>query len=283
MLDMHAHLACLSEEYVKNLTQKQRYGFGIQELKLRRSQNIATFFSCGTPEEWKAAMNLMEETGRDGFYMSFGIHPWYSDRYCPEDCIELLRDCDAVGEIGMDSVWCDIPLPVQRRVLERQLQIAADLRRPVILHTKGQEQEVADIIRDFPGKVCVHWYSGDVKTLERFIQMDCYFTLGPDLEKVFPGRASARKTGCECAEEKDRASGELYRYMLNRIPADRLFLETDGILAVAWARGAAALPLEEISVVLNENLVHLAHYRKVKADEMQAEIWRNLQKFLGNT
>ncbi len=61
---------------------------------------------------------------------------------------------------GMDSVWCDIPLDIQQKRLEEQLQIAADLKKPVLLHTKGQEKRIAELLRGFPYHICVHWYSG---------------------------------------------------------------------------------------------------------------------------
>ena len=44
---------------------------------------------------------------------------------------EAYSECDYIGEIGMDSVWCDIPLDIQQKRLEEQLQIAADLKKPV--------------------------------------------------------------------------------------------------------------------------------------------------------
>ena len=33
-----------------------------------------------------------------------------------------------IGEIGMDSVWCDVPLDRQRKALEKQLQFACEIK-----------------------------------------------------------------------------------------------------------------------------------------------------------
>lgn len=293
VLDMHAHLSCLTEEYGRGLSEKEKDELGLRELELRRQKGIATFFSSGTPEEWefmRHCMNrdeirtgdkirrkseLRRNTERESssertqklFWLSFGIHPWYSDRYRPENYRDNMEQCDAVGEIGMDSVWCDVPLSVQHRCLQRQLELAAELKKPVILHTKGQEAEIARMVRDFPGKVCVHWYSGDVSSMEAFLEMGCYFTLGPDL-------------AFSCSGKKEPAEG-LYREMLQKIPADHLFIETDGISAVAWARGIEYLELTEIPAVLEKNLAYAAAKKGMTAEKMRERMRQNLLEFLG--
>lgn len=276
--------------------------YGIQELKLRRSQGTAAFFSCGTLREWEQVEKNVEkfhesvgkvdcfcgkeesdcrEVVEKDIYRSFGIHPWHCSGYadlCSDVLVEktgplweAYTKCDAVGEIGMDSVWCDILLELQKEVFCVQLQIAEVLGKPVILHTKGQEREIAGLIRDFKGKICVHWYSGDVETLQQYQQKDCHFTLGPDLARVLRGQA---------AGAADQASAELYRYMLDHIPAERLFLETDGVSAVAWARGAEELPLDEIPAVLKDNLRCLAERKGMTEAEMNRKMWENLGEFL---
>ena len=53
-----------------------------------------------------------------------------------------------VGEIGMDSVWCQVPLPIQERVFREQLAMACSLKKPVVLHTKGQEKAIASILKE---------------------------------------------------------------------------------------------------------------------------------------
>ena len=320
---MHAHLAALDEEYTKYHTRQEQMEYAVSELNLRRSQGTAAFFSCGNPEEWEFASEVLrrfceEESGgkcaapfENGdervrsetfpFWLSFGIHPWYSDGVditnlcemdgnvareseCAGSLWALYKHCAVIGEIGMDSVWCEIPLDVQRSVFI--------LHKPVILHTKGQEKEIAELIQDFSGKICVHWYSGDIETLEKYMKKDCYFTLGPDIGKAFLRKSDCsradRGVGLEAgfseksadAEQEDKASAELYRYMLEHIPTERLFLETDGISAVAWARGVDALPQEAIPAVLNENVRILAKCKGMSEQEIKKRIWVNLSGFL---
>lgn len=282
VLDMHAHLSCLEEDKKKQLSDKEKLVLGRRELELRRNHGVAAFFSCGTPEEWAAFEHLLTEDAGGkayggGVLRSFGIHPWYSAQYEPVQYYSLFAQCDAVGEIGMDSVWCNIPLQVQQERFVKQLKLAAKLKKPVILHTKGQEAQIAELVGDFPGKICVHWYSGDEKSFEKFLELGCYFTLGPDVSlRCGQAKLPGEDTVIEGHTRK------LYQRMIHEIPSDRLFLETDGISAVAWAQN---IPTEScapdtIAEVLEENLQFAAQKKGMHAEELRQQMWKNLRTFL---
>lgn len=303
MIDMHAHFFCIEKE--ASVT---------EELSLRRADGLRTFFSCGTPEEWEKTKGLRS---REEVYVSFGIHPWYADRYDAEEYTQLFQMCDAIGEIGMDSVWCEVPYEIQRRQLKRQLEIAARLGKAVILHTKGQEKEIARMIRDFPNPVCIHWYSGDLDTFEEFLALGCYFTLGPDFAQLcqaadmrrintadgtYKTADTAQSDASDAAgkaadtagglhktidEQQDnsedsvrREQARLYGRMARKIPMDRLFLETDGISAVAWALGSEYTGLDRISQVLWENARYLAEIRNIEEETLCRRMEQNLDEFL---
>lgn len=278
MIDMHAHFFCIEKEESV-----------AEELRLRRADGLRTFFSCGTPEEWEKTKGLRS---RDEVYVSFGIHPWYADRYEVKEYMELFQMCDAIGEIGMDNVWCEAPYEIQRRQFARQLEIAARLGKSVILHTKGQEKEIARMIRDFPNPVCVHWYSGDLDTFEEFLELGCYFTLGPDFARL----CKAADTGQidtaggtdkavdeprdNLADSVSREQARLYGRMAREIPLERLFLETDGISAVAWALGSEYTGLDRILEVLRENARCLAEIRNIEEEMLCRRMEQNLDEFL---
>ncbi len=116
-----------------------------------------------------------------------------------------------IGEIGMDSVWCDVPLSKQEKVFCAQLELASALKKPVVLHTKGQEKKIAGLIRNYENTYLVHWYSGE-EGLSEFLELDCYFTVGPDVFYNPSVQRAARLA-----------------------PENRLLVETDGCSAVKWA------------------------------------------------
>ena len=262
MIDMHAHLSYLEAYQGEQQKEDNRE----EELEIRRKSDILTCLSGGNPDEWRVLEPFRE---RKEVILSFGIHPWYADQYEASDYLQELKKCQIIGEIGMDSVWCRIPLQVQQKQLERQLEAAADLEKPVLLHTKGAERTVADLVKDFPGKVCVHWYSGDEKELEAFIEKDCYFTLGPDTAIL-----------CQTGRTELSTDEQVRRKMLQEIPANRLFVETDGIGAVAWAMGKVQMDLKEIPSILQENLLCAAGWKGISVKEMEERMKENLLEFL---
>ncbi|MBR3401855.1 MAG: TatD family hydrolase [Parasporobacterium sp.] len=204
-IDIHAHICSFQDRRLAEA-----------EIRYRRAAGIRTVFSAGTPEEWEYLRSMLpcEE-------ISFGIHPWYADQYEPGKYQDLYRECVVIGEIGMDTLWCDVPLERQKMVFEAQLLIAADLQKPVVLHTKNCEAQIAEIIRGFPCPVLVHWYSGDEKSLTAFLEQGCFFTLGPD------------------------TSFQADSLLLSQVPQDHLLTETDGIEAIRWAYEEAGIPVPQ--------------------------------------
>lgn len=257
LLDMHTHLDLFS---MNTRVKKVRKFREKEELSLREKNMIMSCFSAGTREEW----NWLREVNQDAYILrSFGIHPWFADQYSVTEMYDAYQEADFIGEIGMDAVWCEVSQYVQEKQFESQLQIAADLHKPILLHTKGYEKRIAEMLADFPGKICVHWYSGTEKDLGLYLDKGCYFTLGPDTSDV--------------KDAEDRKSRER---IINEVPLHRLFTETDGISAVAWVRNTDTLDLMEIPLVLMETVKYIAKRKKITTEEVSKTIKNNLEDFL---
>lgn len=271
-VDMHAHLFSLTEEIEKN--RSWQGVTGENELDFRKQQGVFSCISAGTPEEWQY---MKKWNKRKECLFSFGIHPWYADRYSIEDCKEAFQQCDFIGEIGMDSVWCNVSLKQQKKVLEQQLQLAADMGKPILLHTKGQEEMIGQMIRDFPGNICVHWYSGSEQALEAYLEKDCYFTLGPDFAEVCQMN---ERPLIQMKDDDKAGKRQGYLRILKEIPEARLFVETDGISAAAWAKGKKELSLMEMTSIFKENIRFVAMQRHISEAELERQMWNNLSGFL---
>lgn len=181
------------------------------EHQIRRRHGIRSYLCASTPEEAQRLLCLWNSpAGREWICPTFGLHPWQADRYSVEDMRPYLGLGVMLGEIGMDSVWCDVDLERQRAVFCRQLEIAQELHKPVVLHTKGCEEEIAGIIRDYPNRYLVHWYSCK-EHLKDYISQDCYFTVGPDVER-----------------------NPAVHQVMEQVPLERLLVETDGYASLKW-------------------------------------------------
>lgn len=219
---------------------------------VRARLGIRTLLSCATPQEAQRGEAL---AARYPIYtLSVGVHPWRADSVCLEEMLPFMERAALVGEIGMDSVWCDIAMDAQRDVFLRQLKWAQRAGKAVILHTKGCEEEIAERIEPFSVPFIVHWYSGGLKALNRLLARGCFFTIGPDV-----------------------AQNPAVQAVALRAPMNRLLFETDGIGAVRWAVGETKE--EELGDVLARSVSVVAHMRGLEDEalcEMANRNWMDI-------
>lgn len=149
----------------------------------------------------------------DYVYAAVGSHPDAADEVT-EDVLEqyrqLARQCPkvrAIGEIGLDYHYEDIPREVQQRAFRVQMALARELELPVIVHEREAHEDGMRIVEEFPQVTGVfHCYSGSLEMAKVLIRRGWYIGFGGVL--TFK---NARKA-VEAASQ---------------IPLDRLVLETD--------------------------------------------------------
>ena len=183
-----------------------------QELALRQRLGIRTMLSCGSAAQAEQGQTFAAQYPI--LTLTVGVHPWYANAVRLNDLLPHMERAALVGEIGLDSVWCSTPMDAQRRVFAAQLDWAAAQGKGIVLHTKGCEAEIAKAVEGFPHPVIVHWYSGGLDALDRFLAQGCYFTVGPDAAHN------------PCVQAAARLAAD-----------DRILFETDGMSAVRWALG----------------------------------------------
>lgn len=172
---------------------------------------------------------------------SCGVHPWHASFDSLQEMLPILKDAPIIGEIGMDSVWCDVDLKLQHDVFEEQVKLAKDLHKPVLLHTKGQEKAILDVIRKYPNTYIVHWY-GSLKYIDAYNEVASYFTIGPSIEKE-----------------------EALKQVVKKVSIDKLLLESDGIDAVKWAiKDVNYLDALKKEIQVISQIKHLAYEKTEK-------------------
>lgn len=207
--------------------------------------NLHTHSASGNPDVFEIVNRYPDET-IDVPYFSTGIHPWYIDEDKIEEHLAIIEqrlqqdNCLALGECGLDK-RIEIPFNVQVKVFERQLLLAKQYQKPVILHLVAAFQELIQI-KDMlqPGvPMIVHGYSKNVQQANQLLDNGFNLSFGkyllrnPELSDVFAG-----------------------------VPQDRFFLETDTIeegIADVYAKAALArnVDMEELKNNVAENFKNI--------------------------
>jgi len=152
----------------------------------------------------------------EGVYAAVGIHPNSSADW-QDSWVGVLRELAqhdrvvAIGEIGLDYYWDKSPQPTQHRAFGLQLELAAELDLPVIVHNRESDADVMRLLmasplngREIPG--VLHSFAADWQTAVSALNMGFY--LG------FTGPVTFKKA-------------EDLREIVAQAPLERLLVETD--------------------------------------------------------
>ena len=118
---------------------------------------------------------------RDYLYAAVGSHPDAADEVCAEVLEQyrtLCRDnpkVRAIGEIGLDYRYEDVPRAVQQRAFRAQLELARELKLPVIIHDREAHEDALSILRDVPEVTGVfHCFSGSAEMARQLADKGWY-------------------------------------------------------------------------------------------------------------
>ncbi|HKG44192.1 MAG TPA: TatD family hydrolase [Gaiellaceae bacterium] len=150
MTDSHAHLDGCEEP--------------AEELVVRaRAAGVSRIISVGSGLK-SCRETLAIANGHEGVFAALGIHPHQAaeaDATALDELRDLLGDerAVAVGETGLDFYRDYAPHDRQLDLFERQLDLAADLSKAVVVHTRAASAETAAALTRFPGTVVLHCFS----------------------------------------------------------------------------------------------------------------------------
>ena len=140
-----------------------------------------------------------------------------------------LQEVRALGEMGFDFYYNskDSTYQVQEDAFTYQINIALELKKPVIIHTRESFQETYDVLSQYQDlQIIFHCFTGGVEWVEKFLELNhtCYFS--------FSGIITFRKN----VEHIHKA--------MQAVPKDRLLIETDApYLSPEPLRGKQNTPL----------------------------------------
>jgi TatD DNase family protein len=207
--DSHVHLDRFPDEEVAAL------------LARARQANVARFLNVGVDLASSArAIQLAQH--HPGLAAAVGLHPLFLPEnvgaqmpHLQERLRALAQQSPkvvAIGEAGIDLLDAHAPLEVQRQALYMQLQLASDLKLPLILHQQEAEapcQELLQALHQESGEaheVIVHYFVGNLASASRWLALGCHLSVGRPVTRL--AHAALREA-------------------VAAIPLERLLLETD--------------------------------------------------------
>jgi TatD DNase family protein len=229
VIDTHAHLDALDDDPAAVVARATEAG-------------VTRILTVGMAE----AVELAERF--DDVFAIVGIHPHDA---ADGDLDEVRRlhahpKAVAVGETGLDWYRDYAPRDAQRRVFESQLDLAADLDKPVVIHTRAADDDTLSALAEFGGTVVLHCFSSP-RLLPTALERGWYVS--------FAGNASFPN------------ASEL-RLAATQVPADRILAETDApYLAPQPVRGRRNEPAYVVHTV-----AALAHVRGEEVADLAAQI-----------
>lgn len=249
IFDTHAHYDddAFDEDREELLGSMQANGVG-------KIVNIgASLNSC------KQTIELMQKY--DFVYGAIGVHPNEVEELSEESFAQLKEwckseKCVAVGEIGLDYYY-DEPTPeIQKKWFVRQLELARELGKPVVIHSRDAAKDTIDIMKEQHAEEIagvVHCFSYTKETAKIMLDMGFYIGIGGVL---------TFKNGVKLKEAADF------------IPMDRIVLETDcPYLAPVPFRGK-----RNSSLYLPYVVSTLAEIKGISEEEVRRITWENAHR-----
>ena len=161
-----------------------------------------------------SSRNAVALSGRyDYIYAAVGSHPDAADEVDDAVLEEYRKLCKlnskvkAIGEIGLDYHYEDIPRDVQQKAFRAQMALAAELQLPVIVHEREAHEDGMAIVKEFPTvRGVFHCYSGSAEMARQLVNLGWY--IGFTWVLTFKNARKAVETAAS-------------------IPLERIVLETD--------------------------------------------------------
>lgn len=199
----------------------------------------------------------------DAIYAAVGVHPHDAktlDDEVEQNIKELAgrKRVVAIGEIGLDYYRNLSPRDIQRKAFRRQIELAVELKLPIVIHSRESFRETVNIVTEYASDLVggvFHCFPGNVEDAFEVIALGFVISVGGVI--TFKDAKMARVAA--------------------EVPLDKIILETDApYLTPAPHRGKQNRPAYVKYVY--QKLVEL---RGTGADEVEKVIDRTAQKLFG--
>lgn len=238
LYDTHSHL-----DLVKNFNQT------VSEIEDKKIYTIAV---TNLPPLYE---NLKSKLNSKFIKPALGFHPELVgeyQKYIPE-MWRLLPEAKYIGEVGLDFKvgikTKDIQLKFFEELIIRCTQLGGKI---LTIHSRASAEEVVSIIgNNFNSKYILHWYSGNLTTLNKALTNGAFFSINYAMLKSDNGKK-----------------------IVNNIPNERLLLETDSPF-VMLDKNTHFRTLD-----IDKVITELANFKNMDVEEMKIILSRNFKSIL---
>lgn len=175
--------------------------------------NVGTIINVGASlEGCRASVALADKY--DFVYAAVGVHPDEAGGL-DEAFIQWMRGIAqtnskvvAIGEIGLDYHWDVEPRGIQQKWFIRQMELAGELKLPIVVHSREAAKDTFDLVSQYgkkPGGV-IHCYSYSPEMAKEYVKLGYHIGLGGVV--TFKNAKKAKET-------------------VLVVPMERILLETD--------------------------------------------------------
>lgn len=201
MIDSHAHY---DDEAFDG--DREELLASVFESGIRKVINVgASMESCRT--------TLALSEAYESVYAAIGVHPSDTAQLTEADMEWLkeksaLKKVVAIGEIGLDYYWDEPDREIQKKWFQRQLDLAKEVKLPVVIHSREAAADTIGILKEYDGDLTgvIHCYSYTKESAREFLEMGYSFGIGGVL--TFKNAKKLKEA-------------------VSYIPMDRILLETD--------------------------------------------------------
>ena len=251
LIDTHSHIDMENFE--------QRFD---EVLKNAKQNDVEKVVIPGVePSGFKKISEICEKY--ENIYGAVGVHPEEVNSF-NEKAEELIKKylknpkIIAVGEIGLDYYWDKSQIEKQKEIFERQILIAKEAQKPVLVHDREAHQDSFEILKRTKANeigVVMHCFSGSHEFAMECIKEGFYIALGGVV--TFKNAKKVKEVA-------------------KIIPLDRLLLETDApYMAPVPYRGKENEPAY-VKYVAQE----IANLRNISYEEVAETTTNNAKKLL---
>lgn len=255
LVDTHAHLDF------------DRFADDFDDVLARAAAaGVGRMVSIGASGDFEANGRALALAARhDAIWATVGIHP-HGANAMNDERLALLRAWAtenprvvAIGETGLDYFYDYAPREVQHESFRRQIRLACELGKPVVIHTRDAEEDTVAILREEGAERCggiIHCFSGGAWLAEQ--------ALGLGFHLSFSGIVTF-------------SSAREVREVARTAPAERILVETDApFLAPVPNRGKRNEP-----AFVADTLRCVAELRGEDPIALAAETTRNAARLFG--